>query len=215
MRAHLKERLLILNLYFLHSTPITVGLVTDSLTLTIRQGSSTSFLLPCYSPCLSLTSHSISFLTLLTEMCLILLHCSKKKSTKPTLASILLSCLFNSCHEQSFQILPHWPHSLLSPVWLLPWNFILPDTVKPTSYLNPDVLIPPLQSLNFHLFVMLLCISSLPLLFVFGFGIQHTSFLFFSTFNKESKHSIFCLCPFSFSFHTTLKLQPTPIFWAE
>lgn len=151
MRAHLKERLLILNLFFLHSTPITVGLVTDSLAPTIRQGSSTSFLLPCYSPCLSLTSHSMSFLTLLTEMCLILLHCLKKKSTKPSLASILLSCLFNSCHEQSFQILPHWPHSLLSPVWLLPWNFILPDTVKPTSYLNPDVLIPPLQSLNFHL----------------------------------------------------------------
>lgn len=149
-------------------------------------------------------------------MCLTLLHCLKKKCTKPILASILLSCLFNCCHEQSFWILPHWPHSLPSPVWLLPWNFILPDTLKHTSYLNPDVLIPPLESLKFHHFLMLLLTPSLPLLFVFWFGIQHI-FIFFLTFNKVSQHSV-CLCPFSFSFHTVhtiLKLQHTQIFWAK
>lgn len=89
-------------------------------------------------------------------MCLILLHCVKKKGTKPLLASILLACLFNSCHEQSYSILHHWPHPSLSPVWLLPWNCTLPDAVKHT-YLSLGVLAPLSLSLNFHLLLWTLC----------------------------------------------------------
>lgn len=148
-------------------------------------------------------------------MCLTLLHCLKKKCTKPILASIFFilrlqqlpwKVILNSSPLTSF----FTESSLISPL-----KCILPDTVKHTFYLNPDILISPLQSLNFHPFVMLLVTSSLPLLFVFWFGIQHISFLFFPTFHKESKHSISCLCPFSFSFHTihtTLKLQSTQYF---
>lgn len=80
-------------------------------------------------------------------MCLTPLHCVNKKPSGFHPVILLL----HSCHDQSYWILSHWSHPLLSPVWLLPWNYILPDTVKHTSYLNPGVLASPSLSLTFHL----------------------------------------------------------------
>lgn len=123
-------------------------------------------------------------------------------------------------------------HPFILPFQQLPWTVIL-NSSSLTSFFTPSSLTSPLKfhasryseahllpesrcsysTLNFHLFVMLLITSSFPLLFVFWFGIQQI-FLFFSTFNKGSKHSIFCLCPFDFhTFYTTLKLQPTLFFF--
>lgn len=139
-------------------------------------------------------------------MCLILLHCSKKKSTKPTLASILLSCLFNSCHEQSFQILPHWPQfftqsSLTSPLKFHPSRYSEAHLLPESRCSYSTFTVPQLSSL---------CHASLYIQpsFAICAWIRHSTHLlpFLFHFQQRIQTLHLLLMPFLFQFPYHLKI---------
>lgn len=121
MRAHLKERLLILIFFLLYPS--------NSGTCYCLSSSHHQTMIQCIPPAALLLS--LPFLNL--SLSLVSSHfwqkCAllsftvwRRNAQNPFWLPSFLSCVFNSCHEKSFWILPHWPHSLLSPVWFLPWS---------------------------------------------------------------------------------------------
>lgn len=214
MRAHLKERLLILNLFLLY--PSNFG--------------------ACY--CLSNSHHQTVIQYILPAALLLSLPFLNLS------LSLVSSHFWQKCASLSFTV---WRRNAQNPLWLpsfypafltvamnshsefFPTDLILHSVQSDFSLEISSFQIqwstPPtwIQMFLFHLYSpsTFICHASLYIQPSFAFCVliwHSTISLFFPTFNKESKHSIFCLYPVSFSFrtfHTTLKLQPTQIFWSE
>lgn len=210
MKAHLKERLLILNLFLLYpSNSGTCCCLSNSHHQTVIQyilPAALLFSLPLLNLSLSLASSHF------WQKCALLSFTVWRRNAQnpfwlPSFYPAFSAVAMNS-HSEFFLT-----DLILYPVQS---DFSLEISSFQIQWSTP----PPLMRCSYftftaplHLFLMLLLTSSLPLLFVFWSGIQHISLFF-----QQRIHSIFCLCPFSFSFHTfhtTLKLQPTQIFWAE